>query len=124
MLEKLKIPLVLSLLLFIVILKFELIIFFLPIITLIYGWFSENKIVSLVLGIFPYIFGLLYILLILGALYTSDGPRLSKVIIYWMSLSLIGGIIGYLAACKTRMSLALAIGFVILWGGVLYSGLD
>ena len=62
--------------------------------------------------------------LFLGALYTSDLPRLREVIFYWMSLAIIGATIGYLAACKTRISLALAFGFVILWGFVFYSGID
>lgn len=121
---KLKIPLMLSLFLFLLLIKFEFAIFLWPLITLIYGWFSENRTSSLILGILPYIFSFLYIVLILGALYMSDEPRLIELTIYWMILSLIGGTIGYLAAWKTRMSLMLAIGFLILWNVVVYSGLD
>lgn len=124
MIEKLKIPLMLSLFLFLLLIKFEFAIFLWPLITLIYGWFSENRTSSLILGILPYIFSFLYIVLILGALYMSDEPRLIELTIYWMILSLIGGTIGYLAAWKTRMSLMLAIGFLILWNVVVYSGLD
>ncbi|QLC49780.1 hypothetical protein HWN40_05740 [Methanolobus zinderi] len=116
--------LILSLLLFLIILKFDFIIFLLPIIALGYGRFSKNQIAACIIGSFPCIFSLLYIVFVLSGYPFLADKQLLGTIIYWISLTAIMGTVGYASSYNTSTSLIIAFGLLILAEYVLYSGLD
>jgi hypothetical protein len=100
--------------------------FLLPVIPIIYGWVTKDKVAGIVIGVIP-----LTSLMIYGHFsginthpYIYNLSYILKVIAYIGALDVLGGGAGYLASERKTGPLLVAIGLSIAWILVIFSGIN
>ncbi len=84
-----------------------------------YGWYSRDKAGAIIIGALPF-------LLVVGIsriISNSDLPDMIYAVVYFLSLSLVGGLEGYCAAKKTTGYLLFALLLAGIWTGIFLSGI-
>jgi len=90
---------------------------------LVYGWDTRDTIGAVILGLLPF-------LLVMGISGTLPGnipggsDHLAASVLYIVSLSLVGGVEGFLAAKKNLKSLVIGIFLAGVWIGIFLSGIN
>jgi hypothetical protein len=90
---------------------------------LVYGWDTRDTIGAVIIGLLPF-------LLVMGISGTLSGnipggsDHLAASVLYIVSLSLVGGVEGFLAAKKNLKSLVVGIFLAGVWIGIFLSGIN
>lgn len=96
---------------------------FFPLIAVLYGWYTQNRIVAVFLGAIP--FPLLMIASItLQGFSFGQAEEFGLMVLYYFILAGIGGLGGYFASLGTRKHLAGALGLTVVWLIVMFLGIN
>lgn len=93
-----------------------------PLIAVICGWYTKNKIISVLLGAVPFP-SFMLANIALGGPVTISGNWLLMTIMYYAILAGVGGLTGYYAAKGTMKYLAVSVALAAVWVIVLFSGI-
>ncbi len=90
-------------------------IFILPMLPIIYGYITRDKVGAVLMGVMPFL-GLFSVILF-GELDSSISAMrwLTRAIPFWLVLIIIAGLEGYFASKRKMSALFVAIGLYILW---------
>ncbi|SFM79731.1 hypothetical protein [Methanolobus profundi] len=122
--EQLFYSLGLSVILFLLVFVSEIVFFAYTVVPIIYGWFSRDKIGSIIVGVVPVLGFLLSGILVLTGTHDQDTSRIGIAILYFGTLAIIGGMGGYFGAKRKKMYLIPVIILSCIWFMIFISGLN
>lgn len=95
---------------------------FFPLIGIIAGWYTQNKIAAVLAGALPFPCFMIAGILLSGPSAAQPGWFMEAVL-YYSILAGVGGFAGYLASFHTKKNLIIALAFTIIWVTIFLSGI-